>query len=218
MSMSERFWSKVAVKGPEDCWEWTAARYASGYGCIRIDGKNKKAHRISYEIHKGPIPDGLLVMHSCDRRHCVNPSHLSVGTQKQNIKDMFLRGREKRRIVIPDETIIAIRKDYCGGLSKPEIIKKYGIAFGGFSAIIGGTVRKELFSRSGGPSLQEIRMAVSSRPKSNSKLSAVQVLDIKKRLVLGENVEAISPLFGVSHNTIYKIKAGKTYSHISLPR
>lgn len=95
-----RFWNKV--KKSEGCWEWQASTRA-GYGVIKIEGKNLSAHRVSYEMHNGKIPDGMVICHACDNRLCVNPNHLFIGTQRDNVVDSFLKGRrvapEGRRFI-----------------------------------------------------------------------------------------------------------------------
>jgi hypothetical protein len=94
-TLEERFWR--FVEKTDSCWLWTGKSVdRAGYGKLSTGGKgspHKMAHRISYELHKGEIPDGLVVMHSCDNPKCVNPEHLSVGTHKQNTHDAVAKGR-----------------------------------------------------------------------------------------------------------------------------
>lgn len=100
-SLTDRFWEKVDRRGPDDCWEWTASRDKPGYGRLGTGRRSNKgnvetmAHRISYQIHHGPIPDNLLVLHKCDNPPCVNPKHLFLGTQLENVQDMIAKGRQK---------------------------------------------------------------------------------------------------------------------------
>ena len=96
-----RFWSKVNKAGPVHptletaCWVWLAAT-RDGYGEIGIAGRSpQQAHRIAWEMTVGPIPDGFNVLHNCDNPPCVNPSHLFLGTKKDNTQDMIAKGRSK---------------------------------------------------------------------------------------------------------------------------
>lgn len=91
-SIKSRFWSKVNKKLKSKCWVWTGA-CSNGYGFFGIKGISYKAHRVAYEMKHGPIPKGKLICHHCDNRPCVRPSHLFIGTQKDNIKDAIQKGR-----------------------------------------------------------------------------------------------------------------------------
>ena len=74
------------------CWLWVS-QSGEGYGHLRIDGKSRSAHHASYELHVGPIPDGMRVLHRCDNPRCINPEHLFLGTQADNVADMVAKGR-----------------------------------------------------------------------------------------------------------------------------
>ena len=74
------------------CWVWQGSQHSNGYGWIKVFGKVVSAHKYSYELHKGPIPNGLKIMHSCDNKLCVNPDHLVPGTHQQNMKDAAKNG------------------------------------------------------------------------------------------------------------------------------
>lgn len=98
-TQEERFWEKVDVRGPDECWPWTAAVNEHGYGVMHETGKRGgpalKAHRYSAELAGMDIV-GRAVLHSCDNPPCVNPAHLRPGTQAENSRDMAERGRSTR--------------------------------------------------------------------------------------------------------------------------
>jgi hypothetical protein len=95
-SLASRFWSKVAVASDDECWTWLAGCNKQGYGTISRGGRDSEnllAHRASWEILRGPVPDNLCVLHTCDNPACVNPKHLFLGTRKDNLEDMTRKGR-----------------------------------------------------------------------------------------------------------------------------
>jgi hypothetical protein len=96
---NERFWSKVKIS--DQCWVWCAATFRSGYGSFNSKySASKLAHRYSYEEFYGPIPEGMCVLHTCDVRNCVRPTHLFLGTLKDNAQDAWNKGRGK----VPDNS------------------------------------------------------------------------------------------------------------------
>lgn len=124
----QRFWPRV--KKTKSCWIWIGAKFPSGYGEISVNNRSIRAHRFSYQIHYGPIPDGKIICHRCDNPACVNPDHLFLGTNKDNTQDMI---RKKRGLVgeknpcakLTLEQVIEIRET---NLPQRKIASKYGIS------------------------------------------------------------------------------------------
>lgn len=99
------------TRSPNGCWPWLGAVNSSGYANKYFGGRMETAHRISWLIHRGPIPSGMLVLHSCDVRRCVNPKHLFLGTQLDNLRDMATKGRARSPLTEDDVMFIkALRR------------------------------------------------------------------------------------------------------------
>lgn len=94
--LADRFWEKV--RKTDGCWEWLAYTCKFGYGRIGgVRGQVLDAHRVSWELHNGPIPEGICVLHHCDNPPCTNPDHLFLGTLSDNLADMYAKGRQGPR-------------------------------------------------------------------------------------------------------------------------
>lgn len=136
-SKIDNFFSKLYLT--PGCWVWKVVQKANGYGYFYYAGLVSRAHRFSYEYFVGSIPDGLVVCHRCDNRACVNPNHLFVGTQQDNINDMKAKGRGRSPVGVKngsaklnDEIVRKIRASTKSGR---EIAKEFGIAESGVSNI-----------------------------------------------------------------------------------
>ena len=92
-TVEERFWPKVDVRDPDECWPWTGCRTKRGYGRIAYQGGVENAHRLAWILSGGDDPSGLEVRHRCDNPPCVNVAHLQLGTHLENMQDIWRRGR-----------------------------------------------------------------------------------------------------------------------------
>jgi hypothetical protein len=146
-SLDERFWPKVDKRTPDECWEWKGSRNGRGYGKFGVQGHSRYAHRISYEISNGPIPEGMLVCHTCDNPSCVNPSHLFPGTPLLNVHDMVQKGRHRRanfegkrrpNSKFTDEQVIEMRRRYRDGVSQASMAREFGVRKNTINSIITG--------------------------------------------------------------------------------
>lgn len=120
------------------CWLWTGYVNAWGYGHFNVRGAIEKAHRVSYREFRGEIPDGYLILHSCDQPSCVNPDHLRIGTDVENASDKAKRRRVPTKLT--DSQVIAVRE--AGGRYR-DIADQFGISAAWVCRIKGGQVRAE---------------------------------------------------------------------------
>jgi hypothetical protein len=137
MSSETRFWSKVS-KG-DGCWLWQAGTNGVGYGMFYLNANQPKAlaHRVSYSWSLGPIPDGLFVCHTCDTPSCVRPDHLFVGTNTDNMRDMWRKGRAGDRDYargervsihkLTPESVRLMRLRRAFGRSYPQLAREFGV-------------------------------------------------------------------------------------------
>lgn len=132
----ERFYRAIEFDPFGGCWLWAGTLLKStGYGQLQIDGRSVGAHRFSYRIHKGDIPDGHCICHRCDVRACVNPYHLFVGTQRDNVLDMLAKGRGRARhgsaaanALLTEADIPTIRRLIANGEANRRIAERFNVS------------------------------------------------------------------------------------------
>jgi len=130
-------WGASAAGHP--CWEWTGSRYHNGYGQLRmrLRERPKRAHVVSHALFKGPVPPGLMVLHTCDNPGCVNPEHLYAGTSQDNSDDKLSRGRAPSNRITERE-VEQIKAEYRSGKLQREIAQRLGIHQATVSRVLSG--------------------------------------------------------------------------------
>lgn len=126
-TVTERFWSKV-VKSPETgCWNWTGSKNYRGYGWFRYRGRCEKAHRVAWRLFRGPIPLGVDVLHKCNHAACVNPEHLYLGNDADNMRDCMRAGNLGPAKLTPI-AVLTIRGLHGRGLKKKEVAEMFSVS------------------------------------------------------------------------------------------
>jgi hypothetical protein len=139
--VSTRFWSKVAIGGPDECWEWQAGK-SGGYGMMWVENQNIHTHRIAYWLTFGCLPEEGMVRHTCDNPPCCNPKHLCGGTHQHNMNDMVTRNRAARgskqgASKLTEEDVVKIRDLYFKGLfTQAQLATLFGVDQTNISLIV----------------------------------------------------------------------------------
>lgn len=130
----KRHYEKFVIKKENDCWEWLGSK-VNGYANFNHRGKIMKAHRASWIIHHGSIPTSMFVLHKCDVRHCTKPSHLFLGNQIDNMRDMASKGRtgvlhgdKNPSSVLTEDQVIEIKKLLNMGVTVPRVSKDFKVS------------------------------------------------------------------------------------------
>lgn len=151
LPLHDRFWSRVDKKGDDDCWVWTGAKSAKGYGTIVECSKTIAAHRLSYSMHKGD-PVDFAVCHVCDNPPCVNPNHLFLGTLAENNTDRHRKGRSyihvgetHPRAILTEAFVRVIRQEYStGSVTQTELGERYGVTHSTIWRIVNNLIWRSL--------------------------------------------------------------------------
>jgi HNH endonuclease len=131
-------------KRADGCWVWTGCK-ATGYGQIKVDGKMRYAHRISFERTFGAIPEGMLVLHKCDNPACVNPGHLFLGDHTANMRDKVAKNRQARQpgsknpsAKLTEDDVRIIRSELAEGMMQRTLAERFGVTPSAVSLIARG--------------------------------------------------------------------------------
>jgi hypothetical protein len=190
-----RFWSKVKIGKPDECWNWTAGTAPGGYGAIWMKGKMIRAHRVSYYCFNGDPPnDKPLICHKCDNPKCCNPAHLFAGSSKDNSEDMSQKGRNQKGECHYSkrhpEKIIRGAKHYSN--MHPE---------------------KVASGERNGARTRPDRVARGER-QGLSKLNTSAIYEIRRLFEGGASKACIAKQFGVTRGCIIKVLRKKTWAHL----
>jgi len=152
LNIEKRFWSKVSVSHTNQCWEWKAGTMGKGYGQFRASRTDPRlstrlAHQLSWIFSFGDIPPGMFVLHKCDNIKCVNPSHLFLGTQLDNIRDMISKNRGAKgegngMAKLTEVKVRSIAKD---NRNRNLIASEYGVSLSVVSNIKNRRIWKHLW-------------------------------------------------------------------------
>jgi hypothetical protein len=204
-----RFWSKVAIHDAGECWEWQGP-VSSGYGNFSVGGKRSPdyrqwlAHRYSWVLSNGPIPEGMNVCHKCDNRLCVNPSHLFLGTTADNVadkvgKDRQAQGESSGGSKLTAKQIAEIVDLYNAGALQREIGSLKGIT----QASVSSVLRRETW-KCVGVERAELR-------KGGAKLTWADVYALRSAAAQGEANSTLAKRYGISERNVRRIVAGSTW-------
>lgn len=134
--LSEKFWSRVLPGDPSECWPWLGKPGANGYGYISHRRRRLLTHRVSWEMHNGPIPPKTEVCHACDNPRCNNPAHLFLGSHRANMRDMTdkgrnvvpaLKGERHPQARLTEDQVIEIRRRIAAGDMQRRIAADFGV-------------------------------------------------------------------------------------------
>lgn len=192
---------KVDANG---CFLWQKQVGSKGYGMTCCNGKSVMAHRASYRVFRGEIPDGMFVCHRCDVRHCVNPAHLFLGTNTDNMRDC----RDKKRHCfgesvhnskLTEDQVVSIHQRYSSGEHAEDLAREFGVE----QSWIYGIARGEKWTHLGLPKVE--RATAPYRARRSTKLSKQERLEVERLIQSGTDFKLLAEKFRVSTTRIYQI-------------
>lgn len=215
---ARRFWNLVK-KTDSGCWFFTGnKRSHEGYGyfVVRFDtpyGRarvNVAAHRLAYTLVKGPIPDGLLLRHSCDQPPCINPDHTIPGTGLENSRDAIERNRYRARRKVTDAIVGEIRRLYFEAeMTVGALAKRHGLSKPTIIRFVTGSARRQ----APGP-VGPLRITRGQKVYG-AKLTEEKVAQLRARFIAGETIYDLAPVFDIAPQTVSNIIRNKTWRHVA---
>lgn len=218
-----RFWAKVDIRGPDECWDWKAGRLAAGYGAFHLSYPRRRmmqSYKVAFEIAKGDRGK-LWVLHTCDRQPCCNPAHLYLGTPKNNADDCKTRERRPRVVWFPAaklqrDDVLEIRRLLDSGASSQTLATRYKVTERAIKDIQTGDtwswvgtaaesadhwIKGENFSN--------------PNPRPVAKITEADVVQIRKMLAEGVLQRDIAKQFGLHDSAVSRISTGKQWGWVA---
>lgn len=214
-----RFERNYEVDDETECWEWQGAKRLE-YGAIGYKGRTIGAHRLSYILHNGEIPEGAYICHKCHNRSCVNPDHIYAGDHQDNVQDAIENGDywspsgvDAYHSKFTDAEVRKIREEYADGETVSTLTDKYDSSMGTISRIVTG----KTYPDAGGPTDVDThdRMARRGSDANSAKLTADEVREIRRMYAERDLTMAeVGEEFGVSSTTVCDIVNRKIWQHV----
>lgn len=199
-SVLERFLAKVERRGPDECWPWLAAKSPTGYGVFGWD--ERAAHRAAYRLLVGPIPDGLIIRHTCDNPSCVNPAHLLTGTTADNARDAMERHRNIRGDTHPNRKLSEAKVAEILKSDEPSAVlaARYGVSETVIQLVRRGRTWADVPRTGPGRRVGNAGSAHYAAKANYEMAEAVRASN--------EPNTVLAKRYGVSRTTIYRIRRG----------
>lgn len=201
MEIKRRFYENVETSPESECWKWVGGKDARGYGIFRAYGFAHRAHRFSWLLHYGEFPNEMLVCHKCDNPSCVNPEHLFLGTQFDNMRDMVNKGRNANvkgnknpRANLSDQDVMEIRRLWDDDRVSPkELSKMFGTPKSTINKIISSDTWKHLPPCKRQPSNRD------------SRLTEPDVLEMRRLYGHGLSSTILGKMFKLTQQQAWKV-------------